>query len=62
MGLFITECGRKKFYSSFDLAEKVRKRCEELRGKKLRAYHCRYCQNFHLTSMDHYPNQNAEQR
>ncbi len=62
MTLFISECGRKKHYSSFELADKVRKKCEELRGGKLRIYNCRYCQNFHLTSMGHYPNQNAEQR
>jgi hypothetical protein len=62
MSLFLGECGRKKAYSTYNFAEKIRLRCEAERGTKLRVYNCRYCQRFHLTKDETYSNQNAVER
>lgn len=44
------QCGRKKRYRDEHEANINRKRCEQMRGKKLDYYWCGFCKGFHLTS------------
>ena len=46
-----TSCLKKRYYSTFELAERVASRCMvERPGTVLRVYHCSLCQHYHLTS------------
>ncbi len=42
-------CQAKRRYPTFFEADRVRRRCEEARGAKLRVYDCEGCGGWHLT-------------
>ena len=47
----INGCFSKKRYSTEELAETVRLRCEKARGVLLRSYRCETCCGYHLTKL-----------
>ncbi|MBR6849977.1 MAG: hypothetical protein IKM88_07070 [Lachnospiraceae bacterium] len=44
------QCGRKKRYRDEHTANQYRKLFEQLRGRRLDYYWCKYCNGYHLTS------------
>ncbi len=51
----VRSCVAKKRYSTEEVAEKTRRRCENARGTPLRVYACDNCDGFHLARRDSMP-------
>ena len=50
------QCGRKNRYRDEHQVNLFRRKFEKERGQKLDYYWCKYCNGFHLTSMEYYGN------